>query len=441
MNGGGKDTGEEQLFREDLQRSVVAFSTGWLVAANLVGVWLAVLLIRPTWGAILGEWTYGRWMALHLNWQLYGWCSLPMVGLLLKRYLRPCRPGVQQVDWALSLWSLALMLGGVSWLQGETSGKLFLDWVGLPRLALMAAMILLWCLLAFHAFVASWKSGHSPGGNGSVADRILLLALASVPILLYWSTGRKIYPAIDPGTGGPTGASLLGSTLVIVLVLALTPKLLGLVHDQGAAESAFWVWFGVDSAIFLLMHHGNSSHRQLQQIVGLGSLLTWVPLLAWYLQRFDWNPRSRLWLAATLWWWGALVISGFASFLPGSLDRIKFSHALVAHAHLAMAGLLTSMNMLILLHLSVPVAKAASPLLSRRAFFCWQGGLVIQIVSLIWLTREEIADPGLFFVGGDIKGYAARLVGGVLMVGASIYWTTRACRAHCAVRAPILERS
>ena len=34
----------------------------------------------------LGEWTYGRWIMVHMNLELYGWCSLPLVGFLFRVY-------------------------------------------------------------------------------------------------------------------------------------------------------------------------------------------------------------------------------------------------------------------------------------------------------------------------------------------------------------------
>jgi cytochrome c oxidase cbb3-type subunit 1 len=30
----------------------------------------------------MSPFTYGRWMPVHLNGQLYGWCSVPLLGLL-----------------------------------------------------------------------------------------------------------------------------------------------------------------------------------------------------------------------------------------------------------------------------------------------------------------------------------------------------------------------
>ena len=49
----------------------------WLLFGNLVGLWLSVLLIWPSLG--LPEWSYGRWVPVHLNVQLFGWTSLPLV--------------------------------------------------------------------------------------------------------------------------------------------------------------------------------------------------------------------------------------------------------------------------------------------------------------------------------------------------------------------------
>src|SRR6476646_2913091 len=58
----------------------------WLVFANSIGVLLAGLLLLPGLNHQLGEWTYGRWMMVHMNLELYGWASLPLVGFLFKVY-------------------------------------------------------------------------------------------------------------------------------------------------------------------------------------------------------------------------------------------------------------------------------------------------------------------------------------------------------------------
>ena len=91
---------------------------------------LAALLLLPRLDSLLGDWSYGRWMPVHMNLQLYGWSSLPLVAFLFKVYgadrgaaARWCRP-------ILWIWSCALAVGSWSWLNGHSSGKLFLDWTG-----------------------------------------------------------------------------------------------------------------------------------------------------------------------------------------------------------------------------------------------------------------------------------------------------------------------
>ena len=67
-----------------LARTVRLHALGWLVAANAIGVLMAALLLWPALGDLLVPLSYGRWMALHLDWQLYGWCSVPIIGVLLQ---------------------------------------------------------------------------------------------------------------------------------------------------------------------------------------------------------------------------------------------------------------------------------------------------------------------------------------------------------------------
>src|SRR5271168_5201445 len=133
------------------------YSLAWLVVANTVGVQLAALLLFPRINGALGEWTYGRWMPVHINLQLYGWCSLPLVGFLFKAYGAD-RAGIAQ--WCrpiLWIWSAALATGALSWLTGHSGGKLFLDWTGYARVLFPLAQISLWLLLA----VSSFHNWHS----------------------------------------------------------------------------------------------------------------------------------------------------------------------------------------------------------------------------------------------------------------------------------------
>ena len=55
--------------------TAVKHALGWLVFGNAVGLYLSVLLLVPSWQ--VGAWTYGRWVPVRLNVQLYGWTALP----------------------------------------------------------------------------------------------------------------------------------------------------------------------------------------------------------------------------------------------------------------------------------------------------------------------------------------------------------------------------
>ncbi len=382
------------VFFQALQTSVVRFSLFWLVAANGVGVLLALLLVCPRFGDFLAEFSYGRWVALHLNWQLYGWCSLPAAGALQKRYLCPTRRGLEQARGALWAWSLALGLGGLSWIEGQTSGKLFLDWIGLVRLLFVFAMVFLWVVLGWNFLLGMRMARPASARRAWIPDAAMLAILAAVPWSLYWASSREIYPSIDPGTGGPTGASLLASTLVIVLIAGLFPWILGVAGKPGVRWKPFWICLAIETLICAAISHGNSSHFDWRQIGALASLIIWPPMLALYWNRFEWNRESGRWLKATLAWWALLIITGIVAFLPGVLDRIKFTHVLVAHSHLAMAGFITNMNMLVLLNLSNPAGSAVKSIARPLAFFAWQLGLALHLGCLIAIGVMESVQSG-----------------------------------------------
>lgn len=418
----------EALFTRQLQLSVARHSLCWLAAANMVGVWLALLLVRPEWGAALGEFSYGRWVPLHLNWHLYGWCSLPMVGTLLRRFLLPDERALRQGRWALRLWSFALVMGGWSWLQGETTGKLFLDWCGVSRVAFVTALASLWCVLAWNYWLAmkarQWRLTLAKGVDG-----LLLVMLVAVPPLLAWSSGRKVYPPIDPGTGGPTGISLLGSTLVIVFVLGILPKVLELSGGDRRSERIYWLALALHALLFLALKSAPPEHASWQQIVGLGSLLVWIPGAAWYLRKFRWRSRAKMWLTATLCWWSLLLASGLLTFLPGVLDNLKFTNALVAHAHLAMGGLLTGINMLILLHLAHGETAVNSALGEKVSALLWQGALIVHLIALLGLAAVEIQSPGSFLASRELAWSLVRLGAGTVMALIALRWALRVARA------------
>lgn len=404
-----------------LARTVARHSLGWLVAANLVGLWLACVLLWPAAGDALAPLSYGRWMPLHLDWQLYGWCALPLVGVLFAWTFDVWRPfGLPEAQWGVRAWSLALAVGGVSWLAGYVSGKLFLDWRGWTRALLPLAMVVLWGVMAVHTR-SRWESfdRRARAGRG-----VLLAALAVVPVVFFWASGRAVYPAVNPGSGGPTGASLLGSTLGIVTIFLLLPYFLDLPRRPGAPERSgqmidrvIFGALGASWVVFALLRHGDASHHEPAQRLGLAVLLAWVPLLALAWWRRAWPAGARPWVGAALAWWALLVASGWLAFLPGWSEQMKFTHGLVAHAHLAMAGLVTSVNGAILVTLTGRRAPA-------RVFALWQAGCALQVAALLGLGMQEAARVDELFLGAaSTQGWLGlRLAAGAAMTVAAGWW-------------------
>ena len=395
-------------------RAVALHSVGWLVAANLVGAWLALSLLWPALGDALAPLTFGRWTPLHMNWQLYGWCALPVVGALLAW----CVPAAHPRAWrhavvSLAAWSAALALGGAAWLGGSVSGKLFLDWHSWTRPLLPAAMYVLWVVLALH----TRREWAQLGAAARVLRVVVIGGLFAVPPIIFIATGRAVYHPINPDSGGATGAAVLGSTLGIVTILMLLPALLGVPRQRSTAR--FEAALALAWLVFAFTDRGNTSHHSTAQIVALATLMLWVPLLPLYWFRHAWPEPARPWLRAASTWWVLLVFNGWISFLPAVSEALKFTHALVGHAHLAMAGLLTSVNGAILVTLT---RRPASP----GVFWLWQAGCLVYIVSMLALGIGEIEhDAELFRSEPWTQALLGlRLAGGLAMTTASVRWLT-----------------
>ena len=391
------------LERSNAGRRVVAaaawHSLLWLVIANCVGVLLATMLILPAVNTALGEWTYGRWMPVHMNLQLYGWCSLPLVGFLFHVYGVQRAPFLRYASTVLWLWSIALGIGSFTWLQGQSSGKLFLDWTGYSRVLFPVALLCLWALLA-----ASFAAEDRDGLHVHRAARLLkcsgLLLLLVVPALIYIASDPALYPPINPDTGGPTGASQLESTLVIIAVLLLLP--FG-ISRRTKTKSRFihWAWivFAVECLLCLGLGRTDVSHHRPTQWISLGSLLVWIPLTPAYYGEFQWHENTRRWRVAFLCWWSVLVPTGWILFLPGVLDRFKFTDGLVGHSLLAMAGFVSSLLIFVLVQIMGGDGWIFN---AKWSFTLWQASVVAYVAVMFFAGWSEGADPSFSMVPGTL---------------------------------------
>lgn len=370
---------------------------------NAVGVWLAVLLLWPELNEWIAPFTYGRWMPVHLDGQLYGWCALPLVGVLFQYY----RVGDSTGRIGLWLWTGALAFAALTWLAGGASGKLFLNFAGPARIVWTAAQLGLWGLLAWTWWQQTPRS--RPAGA-------LLLLLLAVPFVLFRAADPAVFPAVNPHSGGATGASLLGSTLALLLLFGLLPHLLGLPRLR--RDQVYWPGFLLSTAYYAGMRHADASHHEIGQIIGLALLVGWIPLVLWRARSYRWSEMARQWLQAAFWWWLAIVVDGLLTFLPGVSERLKFTNALVAHSHLAMAGMVTGLHGVLLVQLG------GSWRVRPWAFWLWQGACAVHVVGLLWLGWQEGADPAILYLRGGAADwvYGLRLAAGLAMLAASLQW-------------------
>lgn len=401
--------------------AAVQHGLGWLVFGNALGVMIAILLLLPQLNLWLGEWTYGRWMMVHMNTALFGWCSVPMLALLFKAYGADhgkvaawCRP----VVW---LWSAALLVGSMSWLQGHSSGKLFLDWSGYSRVLFPMALLGLWILLAM-SFVKSRDAGS--GRRGEVIARVAgLLVLLPVPLAIYMASSPNIYPAVNPETGGPTGVSQLESTLGIVLILLALPFSVAR-RRSGLRRVAVIAWgaFLIEALLCVLLGRADMGHHAPAQYLSLASVLVWIALVPAYYDRFEWVIATRRWRTAFLMWWSGLVVSGWVTFLPGVLDRLKFTDALVGHSLVAVAGFLSAYIVFILVQI---LGERDAWILNRTwSFYAWNLGVLAYVVVMMIAGWFESTDSAFTIAPGAARDciYVIRLLTGISMLAASAEW-------------------
>ena len=96
-------------------------------------------------------------------------------------------------------------------------------------------------------------------------------------------------------------------------------------------------------------------------------------------------------------WWALLVPTGWAFFLPGILDRLKFTDGLVGHSIMAMAGFVSSLLILIL---GVLLGEDGKVFNSRWAFVAWQGATLAYVALFFLAGWREGADAAFTIVPG-----------------------------------------
>jgi len=399
---------------DDDVKPVVAAAThalAWLVAGNAVGLFLSILLLVPKLNP--GALTYGRWVPVHLNLQLYGWTALPLVAWLFSIYdVRRSKSRAWATP-AVCAWSFALMAGAAAWLSGTSSGKIFLDWRNGSLWVFVAALCILWVVLAI-----AWKDG-SPRWSRlrKWISGIGIVGLAIVPVSMIFAASPAVYPPIDRTTGGPTGSSLLGSTLFVVGMMLLLPRAAGLQSD-GKRTRLTWAFFGFCWLVAIVTEAIGGSHFDSWQIGAMLCLLPWAWIITSDWKRFSWPEGTKPWRIAAMSWWVILVVTGVIAFLPNMLDHLKFTQGLVAHSHLAMAGFTTSFCALLI------VSVTGKRLGGKVTVGLWNSAAFGLVLVLVWMGWREgggyswmISDPQWRETGLILRA----LFGSVMLVVSAIW--------------------
>lgn len=408
--------------RAEIPVIAARYSFLWLCLGNIVGCWLGLVLLIPQLGGIIAPFSYGRLMPMHMDWHLYGWSSIPLVGLLMTVYFARLRNVMLWTHLGLLFWSLGLLSSGFLAAAGLSSGKLFLSWGGASRVLFPLGQAGLLALLLW-GFIRLCRDGTT--GKWLLAGQgALLLLLASSPVALFIAADPHIYPPIDPESGGATGHSLLASSLGIIGIFIVLPLLLKRLPTEGhnTRLRAVLGFYALSWLCWAFIRHGNASNLAADQVFGLFVLVIWIPVVSVYLLGYQWPQATRKWLWAFLSWWGLLTFTGFLDFMPGMLDLVKFTNALVAHAHLAMAGMVTSLNMLILGTLNERALEDG--VASWRSFWVWQGGCAVYVIAMQIQGIREGLDPTVLFDFnlGTTLLYTVRLMAGIAMTVAGISW-------------------
>jgi cytochrome c oxidase cbb3-type subunit 1 len=116
------------------------------------------------------------------------------------------------------------------------------------------------------------------------------------------------------------------------------------------------------------------------------------------------------------------VVTGFILFLPGVLDRVKFTDVLVGHSLVAVAGFLSAYILFILVQL---LGEHDAWILNRTwSFHAWNLGVLAYVLVIMYAGWIEGTDPAFTIAPGAARNtlYVIRLLTGVSMLAGSVEW-------------------
>jgi cytochrome c oxidase cbb3-type subunit 1 len=204
---------------------------------------------------------------------------------------------------------------------------------------------------------------------------------------------------------------------VVVSLMMLLPRA-GVAVGRGRAGWGVWTYLANCWLVFGAAEWIGGTHFQFYEIAALALLVPWAVIIPWDWAGFEWPAGSGVWRGALFGWWALLVLTGVAMFLPGLLDRIKFTQALVAHSHLAMAGFTTSFCGLLAVALGCRLAGG------WRVAAVWHGAVLAMTLVLALMGLAEGGGYAwmLETPWWRAAGLGLRACCGAVMLGVSALW-------------------
>ncbi len=282
----------------------------------------------------------------------------------------------------------------------------------------------LWLLARLALIERLMNSGKRYAAAALAAKLLGLAILLAVPFVIYIASNPNGYPAVNPDSGGPTGTSQLESSLAIVAILLMLP--FGIARRKSAGVKIIIVGWtrpgcGVSAVrrIEPRRHQPSPPRAVPQPWLAFSSGFRSLPLTT---RPFEWRKDTRRWRLAFLWWWAALVVTGWVFFLPGVLDHFKFTDGLVGHSFIAMAGFTSSLIIFVMVQL---LGDDGWIFNRARSFYLWNGSVIAYIVcddsSPAGARDSTRPSPSSSGIARNVI-YLLRLFTGILMLLASLDW-------------------
>jgi len=204
----------------------------------------------------------------------------------------------------------------------------------------------------------------------------------------------------------------------MVMILLLAP--LGLCGKSDISARCRWLWWLwlAELVVFGVIEWCGGTHYDWWQILGLALLAPWLWLVPYAWESYRWPVGAREWRIWVYIWWAVLIVSGWIDYLPEVLDRVKFTNGQVAHGHLAMAGFVSALGMVLL----VCVSDVATHL--RGGVKMWNAAVAGYVSSMALCGWGEGGGHAWMSELPEWRGglLAVRLACGLVMLAVSLMW-------------------